>query len=51
MSRPKKLKRPARLNLLLNGAAKKRAVKMAAESKISVGELFEQLVEKAGTAK
>ena len=45
MARPKKLTAPARLNLLLNGKSKKRAIKLAFERNISVGLLLEQLVD------
>jgi hypothetical protein len=44
MARPKKLTAAKRLNLLLNGVAKKRIIQLAFERKISAGQLFETLV-------
>lgn len=44
MARPKKLTAPERLNLLINGSSKKRAVKLAFKRNISVGQLLENLV-------
>jgi hypothetical protein len=45
MARPRTLKNPKRLNLLLNAAAKRKAIKMAFDREISIGKLLEQLVE------
>ena len=45
MARPNKLTDPKRLNLLLNGKSKRKAIKLAFDRKISVGRLLEELVE------
>jgi hypothetical protein len=45
MARPKRLKTPASLNLLVEKRSKQAAFRLACHQKISVGRLFEQLVE------
>jgi mannitol/fructose-specific phosphotransferase system IIA component (Ntr-type) len=45
MPRPKKLKTPSRLNLLVEGQSKKAAFRLACDRRISIGHLFEQLVD------
>lgn len=45
MARPKRLKTPVKLNLLIEQKTKRRAFKMACEKKVSVGRLFEMLLD------
>ena len=45
MARPKKFKAPAPLNLRIEKKIKEKAFRLALDRKISVGQLFEQLVE------
>ena len=45
MARPKKLKAPERLNLLIDGRSKKNAFRLACDRRISIGRLFEQLID------
>jgi len=45
MARPKRLKTPTSLNLLVEKRSKQTAFRLACNRKISVGRLFEQLVE------
>lgn len=44
MARPKRLKSPTRLNLLVDRGSKKDAFALATERKVSIGRLFELLV-------
>ena len=44
--RPREIKRPTRLNLLIEKSAKEKAIKLAYGRRISVGNLLENLVEK-----
>ncbi len=45
MARPKKFKTPVPLNLRIERKIKEKAFRLAFDRKISVGQLFEQLVE------
>ena len=45
MARPKKFKAPVPLNLRIEKKIKEKAFRLAFDRKISVGQLFEQLVE------
>ena len=45
MARPKRMKSPARLELLMERARKREAFALAVKYGISVGRLFEKLVE------
>ena len=44
MARPKRLKSPTRMNLLVDRGSKKDAFALATERKVSIGRLFELLV-------
>jgi hypothetical protein len=45
MARPKRLKSPARVQLLMDAKSKRDAFKLAFERRISLGRLVEELVE------
>lgn len=47
MARPKRMKKPARLNLLIDEKSKKMAFKLASERDMSIGRLFEILLTEA----
>jgi hypothetical protein len=49
MARPKTLSTPTRLNLLVEAETKKKASKLAFKRRISIGRLFEQMIEAATT--
>lgn len=51
MSRPKRIKQPVKLNLLIEQKTKRRAFKIACDRKISVGRLFEILLDEMAVAK
>jgi len=44
MARPKQLRSPARLNLIVEAKTKKEAGKLAFDRRISIGHLFELLI-------
>lgn len=44
MARPKLLKEPARLEVLVELTSKRRAFRMATKQRISIGRLFENLL-------